>query len=178
MKIVIATPLFPPDIAAPAPYTKELAGRLTKHHEVTLVIYGRLPEHVDGVRFVCVDKRASRPTRLLRFATTLWRAARNADVLIVENGPSVELPFILIRPFVRARTLLHIGDPSTYDEAHMTWLKKALHKLARTSAQHVVDSSPYVHPEILPFSPHPTEALAAYEASWKKHETLLYSLFV
>src|SRR3989344_9051256 len=41
MKIVLATALYPPDIAPPAPYVKELATRLAANHEVTIVTYGR-----------------------------------------------------------------------------------------------------------------------------------------
>ena len=50
MTLVLASPLYPPDLAEPAPYTKELARRLSTTHTVIVVAYGRLPEKVPGAR--------------------------------------------------------------------------------------------------------------------------------
>src|SRR5438105_15127744 len=108
MKIVLASPLYPPDIAQPAPYIKELAMRLRARHSVALVVYGELPEKVDGVKIVSVSKRLPLIIRLIKFMFALARACADADVIYAENGASIELPLALVRYFTHARVLIHI----------------------------------------------------------------------
>jgi hypothetical protein len=169
MKILLATPLYPPDVAQPAPYTKELASRLAQAgHDVVAVVYGRLPEPVAGVRIVGVDKRQALPARLWDFYRTLSREAREADIIVAENGPSVELPLL----FVRGRIVLHVGDRAALGKGGV------LAALARWRAAHVVTDMPPERPEILPFVPRPDAALAHYEQSWTTHLAHLQTLFI
>lgn len=169
MKIVLASALFPPDIAAPAPYVKELARRLAQKHEVTAVIYGSFPEQVEGARILAVSKRRPLPLRLISFTLALWRAARRADILYIENGASVELPAILVKWFVRTPLVVHFGDPAA---------KKYFYQklLLRRAAGTVIESPPE-RPEILPFAPRPEAALVAYEQSWGGHIRMLEEKF-
>jgi hypothetical protein len=49
MKIVIATPIYPPELGGPATYTKELATRLANIHDITIVAFTNAPQPVSGV---------------------------------------------------------------------------------------------------------------------------------
>jgi len=172
MKIVLATPLYPPDIAEPAPYVKELAQRLSKTHQVTLVAYGRLPEQIPGVRIVAIDKRAPLPLRLIAYVRALRKAAKDADVVYAQNGPSVELPLL----FVSTRTVFHIGDTAAHVYAARHLLRRTLERLAMRRAQ-LVTEQPLVRPEVLPLEPRPDAALQAWEESWSAHLKTLERAF-
>lgn len=78
MKIVLATPLYPPDIAAPALYVKELAKRIATLHDVTIVAYANLPETMPEVRMIAVSKRQPLPLRLLTYFAALIRSVRQS----------------------------------------------------------------------------------------------------
>jgi hypothetical protein len=178
MKIVLATPLYPPDVAWPAPYVKELARRLSPAHSVTIVTYGDTPEKVEGVRFVTVSKRVPRALRLVRYTQALRREAKLADVIYGENGASVELPLTIVSFLSRTPILLHIGDERAHKKAAGSARLKTIEKAAMQSARKVVTDSPLERPEILPFEPYPTNEFAAYEASWQKHLETLEDLFI
>jgi hypothetical protein len=178
MKIVLATPLYPPDVAWPAPYIKELARRLAPIHEVTVVAYGDLPEQVERVRIVATDKRRPLPLRLMAYTRALWHAAKAADLIYAENGASVELPLSLVSLFVRTPIVMHLGDERAHQKAGSSIALHVIEKIAQAHAKKVVADSPAARPEVLPFAPYPTNGLAAYEASWQKHLEELADLFV
>lgn len=165
MKIVLATPLYPPDTAEPAPYIKELATRLSKLHEVTIVTYGRLPEQIPGVSIVAVDKRQQLIPRLTSYWKALRRAIKNAQILYAENGASVELPVFL----VAGRLIFHIGDKRAHGRTKYNPLRYLLEKLVSARAQAVIKGNPLSRPEIIPFEKPPS--FDAYQASWQSHMT-------
>ncbi len=176
MKIVLASALYPPDIAEPASYVKELAKRLSATHEVVVVAYGRLPEQVPGARIVAIDKRRPLPLRLLSYTIALMHAARSADIIYAQNGPSVELPLILVSRAARASLFMHIGDTAAHAYAATRPLRRCVERLALRRAR-VVEGAPAARPEILPFAPRPEEALAAWEESWHAHVRELEHIF-
>ncbi len=176
MKIVLATPLYPPDIAPPAQYVKELAKRLSAAHEVTLVVYGRLPEEVPGVRSVAVDKRLPLPLRLISYFFALAHAARGADVVYLQNGPSVELPATLLAPFLRAQLYFHYGDGAAHHYAQKHFWRRTIEGFVARRAG-LIDDTPGQKPEILPLEAPPTAALALWEEAWKRHTTMLEQHF-
>ena len=177
MKIVLATPLYPPDIAAPAPYVKELARRLSARHEVTIVAYAHLPEQVPGVRIVAVRKRRMLLVRLFFYTLALWRAARNADILYIQNGASVELPAGAVKLFLSVPFFIRIGDSSAHARAAESMFLGFIERFARRFSSGVlVDMLPQ-RPEILPFEPRPAEKLASYEEAWREHLHALENKF-
>ena len=179
MKLVIATPLYPPDTAPSASYVKELSARLSPSHQVSIVLYGHLPEYVAGVRYVCSDKRHTLPRRLWRFLRGLQAAVADADVLIVENGPSVELPALLISYLTKVRIVFIASDEPAYERAQMHWLSRGILNGLEHRADAVFKpgawqcAPPLNRPEIHPLLPRPTDELAAYEERWQAHLTEL-----
>src|SRR3989344_7868932 len=166
MKIVLCTPLYPPDIAEPAPYIKDLATRLSKSHEVTIVTYGRLPEKIPGVSIVAVDKRQPVIPRLRAYWSALRHSVKeDAQVVYAENGASVELP----ASFISSHLIFHIGDEKAHGRTKQNPLRYLLEKLVCLRARAGLKGSPLHRPEIIPFEKLPV--LAAYEASWQSHMT-------
>jgi hypothetical protein len=168
MRILIATPLYPPEVADAAAYAKELARRLAEHHDVTVAAYAHLPEELPGVKVIAVEKRQPRFGRLAAFRKALTRAAREADAVIAINGASVELPLLSTSiPFVFC-----LADHAAH--ARSGFLERITHARARG----IVNDIPPRRPEILPLEPEPKDALAAWESAWQDHlralDTLLH----
>lgn len=176
MRIVIATPLYPPDTAPQAVYVKELARRLSKEHSVTIVAYGSYPEEVPGVTIIAISKRQPKLLRILAFTRALYRATRAADMLYAENGPSVELPVGLLTLMPHPRLVVHMGDTDAFARTEISLPHGQLLKGMTRRAVHVETSSPLVRPEILPFKERPVSELTAYETSWEHHLSLIATL--
>jgi len=169
MKIVLATPLYPPDIAEPAPYIKELAKRLSKQHEVTILAYGSYPEKVDGVRIFTVSKRRSRPVRIIQYTLALFIATLRADVVVAENGPSTEVPVGLVARLTKKPLIVHIGDRDAHARAAKDTRLQRFERFVLSQAKSVILDMPLPRPEIFPFENFPTSAMSMYESSWDEH---------
>jgi len=167
MRIVVATPLYPPDIAQPAPYVKELVSRLGK--DAVVLTYGHLPEQVAGVDIVAIDKRFPLPVRLFLYTRALWRQLRTADVLYLQNGPSVELPALIALAVRRTPLVVHIADKAAHDFAHHHGLRRVLERMVFSRARAIVTNTPPLRPEILPLEAYPTTQLETWEQTWHNH---------
>lgn len=168
MRILIATPLYPPEVAPAAAYAKELARRLAENHEVAVLAYVHLPETLPGVRVVTIEKRQPRLARLRSFRAALALEAARADAVVALNGASVELPLLF---GTRAPVIFCIADANAHARAGI------LERLARVRARAVVANVPSPKPEILPFADYPVNALAAWETAWQEHIAMLEKLF-
>ncbi|MFA4890428.1 MAG: glycosyltransferase [Candidatus Paceibacterota bacterium] len=170
MKILIATPLYPPDVAPSAQYVKELAKRLTaEKHSVIIVAYARIPEKIPGVRIIAVDKNKPLPLRVLVYLFALWRAARAADIMYVQNGPSVELPVTLLSFVIRTPIVVAISDKNAYKRTREKMMPKFINDLVISRARKTIVNMPMEQPEILPFAAQPTREWEAYNLSWEDH---------
>ena len=193
MRILLVTPLYPPDIAGPALYVKELAARLDGAHTVTILAYSHIPEMVSGVAIVTVEKRFPTLIRMSIFAWKLRTLLKETDVVYVQNGPSVEVPFAFISLFSHVPSILRLGDMIALTHAAQNTLfrmilmtaMRRIHLLIipenippeveaitltpSLSQKCVHIQNPNVRPEIHPFHEYPQSAFLAYEASWGKH---------
>ena len=198
MRILIATPLYPPDIAEPAPYVKELATRLKDMHKVTVLAYNHIPEQILGVHIIAIPKYTILPVRLIRYTYRLWKEASAADYVFMQNGPSTELPLVLISHFTKSKYIFHLGDEISLSFALNRVFRKLLLIFALKSADIILThqtsptkelgnmlstctvancNRPKNRPEILPFSDYPTEAFRAYENSWVTHIADIQNIF-
>lgn len=178
MKILLTTPLFPPDTGGAAPYMKELAKRLVEQkHEVTVLTYGCLPEEVPGVSFICVNKKYPLLVRLLLFTLTLLRAASKNDLIYSQNGSSVELPVGLVRIVLRTPLVMHLGDKAAHEYALAHAFVRGIESFVLKHSHKTITDSPERRPEILPFKPYPQEAFDKYEKSWNEHMEMLSDTF-
>jgi len=86
MKIVITSPIFPPDLGGPSTYVPSLASWLAaRGHQVTVVAFCSDPApHGWPFRVVAVP-RAWMPLRYLHDFLETFRAARGADVVYVNE---------------------------------------------------------------------------------------------
>ncbi|KND49407.1 MAG: hypothetical protein AB203_04405 [Parcubacteria bacterium C7867-008] len=172
MKIVLATPLYPPDVAVSATYAKELFVRLAgahPEHTFTIVTYTALPETIQRVRIVSVNKELPLPLRLLACTATLLKETRGADLLIIHNGASMELPGGIASLFSRIRVAFQITDTSAHEHAQRSKVFGMIERFVSKRAQQIRIQLPTQRPEILPLQASPETELSAYEESWKRH---------
>jgi hypothetical protein len=177
MRIVIATPLYPPDTAEPAHYAKELARRLSAHHDVRVLAYGDLPEPVAGVRVMHESKRRPLFIRLPSYFFALFRAAREADLIYAINGASVELPATLVSVLARRPLFFVYVDRLAHERAESRLVFHMIEEAAKRHAKKVIESFPLKRPETFSFLPRPVEEERDYEKSWEEHLTLLSEAF-
>jgi len=177
MKIVIASPFYPPETEQMAVYAKTLAETLAKRHDVTVVAYARLPEESDGVRIFAVNKRLPLFVRLALYTVTLFRATRKADVLYSENGASVLLPSAIIASITHRPFFIHVGDKAAEAHASENFFFGKIRRFAKRQAKREITDTPIERPEILPFGPPPTEEQNQYQASWDRHVKQLVEIF-
>lgn len=171
MKIVITTPLFPPDIEPVAQYGKELAGRLAqgKQHQVTVATYGKFPELIPQVSFITTDKKMPLFVRLPLYTLRLLKAALTADVLYVQNGASVELPALLVVSILRTPLVFFLTDKNAEKQTEKKLLQKKVTQALCKRSRAIITELPKGKPEILSLCPHPEQEFVVYETSWTKH---------
>lgn len=96
MKIVLATPLYPPETELLASYTKELSLRLAREHEVTILAYATNSESVPTAKLLTISKRQRLPVRLLKYTFALWNIAPGQDIIYAQNAVAAGLPALLV----------------------------------------------------------------------------------
>lgn len=201
MKILIITPLYPPDLASHAPYTKELATRLSKNHEVSILTYNHIPEAIPHVDIYAISKKLPTLIRIIYFTVALMRRARTYDIIYAQNGPSIELPLILTSYVTHTPIILRLGDAAALNAAkvhkstariltHSSSCAQTLVTHPDTSDEHLTFLSkktplisctrPLSRPEISALHPSTHEIHAnfdRYEKSWHDHITCLMEIF-
>lgn len=170
MKILILSPLFPPDVGEPASYVKELTRQL-EGHTVEALIYGYLPESVPTVRITAVDKRSWLLKRLFTYTRALFKAQARAEIIILNNAPSIELPLLFVSLFSKKRIILCESDPRA-SKAAQSGFYKTLHAQVKKRCVKVItlpEQAVYNAPETLPFSAPNTTFLQARALWWSAH---------
>ena len=130
MKIILATPLYPPEISNTASYVKELAKILSSKHEIIVLTYGYMPEKVRGVRIYTINKNKPLPVRLFLYFLALWQISKGTDIIYAQNGASVELPIAIISMLRRIPVVLSFSDSEAYLRASQKGIMRFIEKIA------------------------------------------------
>jgi glycosyltransferase involved in cell wall biosynthesis len=123
MKIIIATPLYPPEIAPSAAYIKQTALKLSDKHEVVIVAYASTAEKVPKTTLITVSKRRPLPVRLVEYVFSLFRASSGADVIYAQNAVAAGLPAIIVGYLRNIPVVLNFAIDEAWERAtqmHLT----------------------------------------------------------
>ena len=115
MRILIVTPIFPPEIGGPATYTAELARDLVKRgHSVTVVTFSRGPvDNIPGVDVVPVSLVGTMLGRQRRLLSTLVHYSQNADIIYSQGGVDVGLGSLITARYRGLTSVVkYVGDLS------------------------------------------------------------------
>ena len=133
MRILIATPIYPPEIGGPATYTKELVERWHDTHEIIVVTFTNNTQALPGSVLISVDKQLALPVRLFKFFVAVYKASKNADVLYVQNAMAAGLPTVLAGMLRRKPVVLKfVGDEA--------WERATQHRKTQKRLQDFLDS--------------------------------------
>jgi hypothetical protein len=151
MKVLVVTPLFPPDHNDSAKYCKELSLQLSNSgHQVEVLAYGKLPESVEGVDINTVNKSLPLPIKLGIFIYKFFIASLRQDRIIINNGPTVELASLFIYPFIVNKSIFLLSDKkATFGLKGIRRISNSF--LANNLATINIDTEKYLRPEIHPF---------------------------
>ncbi len=120
MKIILATPVYPPEIGGPATYIKGLARELCDTHEIVIVAYASTSEKIVGTTLYTVSKRRWLLIRLIKYLITIYKASRGADVIYVQNAMAAGLPAVLVGLMRNIPVVLKFVGDEAWERANQT----------------------------------------------------------
>jgi glycosyltransferase involved in cell wall biosynthesis len=147
VNIVITSPIFPPDLGGPATYVPSAASWLAaRGHSVTVVAFCSDPAPAGWSFRVVSVARNWMPLRYLRDTLEVWRAAKGADVVYVNEHLALHVVFaarlrgvpVVIRTYVDGtweithRMGWHEDTIVDYQSRHYGWRVELLRGLQRT----------------------------------------------
>ena len=180
MNVLIVSPLFPPDASLSARYTKELGVRLSQSNQVSILHFGVLPESIKNVSFTSISKKSSLWLRAIKMTYVMYRASKDADVILLQNGPSVELPTLLISYLRKKKIICFYSDAKSKQRVTTSrWQRKVHVMLSKRCSECIAISNiaDYVSPMIHPLKEAPESELRAFEESWSQHLDVINHAF-
>ncbi|MBT4850130.1 glycosyltransferase [Candidatus Parcubacteria bacterium] len=117
MKIILATPLFPPEIEALSTYTKDLAEHLKNDHDIVVAAYATRVEKMSGIDILKINKRRPLVVRLFNFTVKLFGASKGADVIYAQNAVAVGLPAIIVKSLKRIPVVINFAEDEAWKRA-------------------------------------------------------------
>ena len=126
MKILITTPIWPPEIGGPATYIKELIGHLSDGYQPSILAFADNPEDLPGVPFVSISKKNPLPIRQLRFIKKLLDLGKNTDVIYAQNPMAVGVPSIVASHILKKPLILKFVGDNAWESAFRNGQTKKL----------------------------------------------------
>ena len=116
MKILISTPIFPPEIGGPATYTVEVARRLQERgHKIRIVAFTDERPQVENLKVVPVRIRypiLGMFLRQVKLFSALLSAAKDVDLIYLQDPMVVGVASLLAGKLVgKPLVLKFVGDP-------------------------------------------------------------------
>lgn len=140
MKIVLATPVYPPEQSSPAVYIKELALKLRDKHELTIVAYASTSERIEGTTLFTISKRRPLPLRLIKYFITLYNASEDADVIYAQNAMASGLPAMLVGKIRKIPVVIKYIS----NEGYSAGIRMSIQKFVLNRADAVTTPSAYM----------------------------------
>ena len=105
MKIILATPIYPPEIGGPAIYTQKLKEGLEKRgHSVKIVSYQGF-------------KKYPQPLRIFLYFLALFKSAKECDFIYAFNLISCGLPACCVSKIAKKQFFVRIGGDFLWERA-------------------------------------------------------------
>jgi hypothetical protein len=126
---------------------------------------------VPSITIIAIDKRQWLLKRLFLYTLALYKQIKSAEIVIINNAPSTELPALLISFFRPGKLVLCESDPLA-QKAAMFGLYRLLHQFLLRRVTKTITLPPddaYKHTEILPFFETDSASTQKREVWWQKH---------
>ncbi|MCU0678148.1 MAG: glycosyltransferase family 4 protein [Candidatus Pacebacteria bacterium] len=130
MKIIIATPIYPPEVGGPATYTVEIEKHLmARGHVVSVLTFSNIDNPLRTAQTTIVDKKLPRYKRIFVFGWQLYRLAKHHDVIYVQNAMAAGLPAVIVGLLTRTPVVLKfVGDEPWERATQRKQTEKELHE--------------------------------------------------
>lgn len=117
MKIIVATPLFPPEIGDIATYTKNIVEHLKLKNQVQVLAYAGQVEKIPGVDIYTVNKKQILFLRIWKYFLKLLNLSQGADLIYVQNSIAVNLPAILVKIITGKKIIINFVEDEAWKRA-------------------------------------------------------------
>ena len=124
MKIIVATPIYPPEIGGPATYVKELCERIREKHDITVVAYTDAREAFPGTKLISISKSHSLYIRLIKYIFALWKVSRGKNLIYVQNAMAAGLPVAIVSMFRNIPFIVKFVGDEAWERATQHHLTK------------------------------------------------------
>jgi len=122
MKILISTPIFPPEIGGPATYTMEVAQRLQERgHEIRIVAFTDVKPQVENLEVIPVRVRypiLGTFLRQTRVFFTLLSSVKSMDLIYLQDPVVVGVASLLVGKLVRKPLVLKFVGDSIWEKEY------------------------------------------------------------
>lgn len=137
MKIIITTPLFPPEIAEPAPYVKKVSQYLAKKHEPSILAYSNAPKNSLNSNIKSIAKNQATPLRLLSYFFKLLHITKNSDIIYAQSGISTSLSSVLVGMIRNKNVIYRFSEDESWERS------KRLGLTSKNSLKDFLKSNPF-----------------------------------
>jgi len=113
MKILITTPIFPPEIGGPATYVKEFAQRAKKKdNDVEIITLTDVEnDNLDDIDITSVKRTRNKLARHSSLFSKILKKAKKHDLIYAQNPGAVGLPSVLAGSILRKPVVVkYVGD--------------------------------------------------------------------
>ncbi|MFA6307390.1 MAG: glycosyltransferase [Patescibacteria group bacterium] len=117
MKIIVATPLYPPEIERLSVYTRDLAKYLSVDNQLTILAYANQTEEDSNINIVKVNKNQPLLWRLFYYTWALLKLAKQADIIYAQNAVASGLPAIIVKYLSGKPVLINFLEDEAYKRA-------------------------------------------------------------
>jgi glycosyltransferase involved in cell wall biosynthesis len=109
MRLVLATPLYPPEAGGPATFAKVMEEELPKRgHTVTTIKFGDVRQLPKLVRHAAYGYR-------------VWQAARKGDIVLALDPVSTGLPALLAARLARKKFFVRVAGDYAWEQGVQRW---------------------------------------------------------
>ena len=124
MKILIATPLFSPEIPEPAQYVNKISYSLEKENAIHIISYGKKGSQINNNAITVIPKDKAVLVRMFLFFWAVLNQAKHYDIIFIQDAVAVGLPTILAAKISRTKTVVRLIEDEPWKRSTQLGLTK------------------------------------------------------
>lgn len=114
MKLLITTPIFPPEVRGPATYVWNLSRKLAERgDQVVIITFTPSPQKLSGARIISVPQSGNFLTRQSRLFTAIFKEGKATDLIYSQGADVVGLASVVAGKLLHKKVVIKfVGDLS------------------------------------------------------------------
>lgn len=127
--------MYPPELAEPAPYVKELARGLSKNHKVSVVAYASTSEYTPHVNLFATSKHLPLPLRFITYTYSLYNASKNSELIFTQATPTVSIPSLFVGKLLKIPVVVRYLEDEPWKQSSIRNLVNESPEIFRNTTQ-------------------------------------------